>query len=137
MRTERTASRGPSPTAAGEGSESLAGTVLFVNDRPVRTSPSALAAVKVGVNKRQRRRHLLGLGELAYQLGGGAEEADRTLTFRWTGVPTFVAVFEEDGTTPVRADMLRVPEGPEAESRAKRVNGKSCIPTPSAGSLVA
>ena len=49
----------------------------------------------------------LGLTNLAYGPGGGSDEASpiQTLTFKLTSIPSFIAVFQADGTTAVAANQ--------------------------------
>src|SRR5207237_93507 len=83
--------------------ETLSITVTAVNDVPVRTAGSP-AAVSVNEDSANTTAVSLGMGSLAYGVGGGSDEARQTLTYKVTVIPSFVTVYLSDGTTQVTAN---------------------------------
>src|SRR6185436_9514200 len=83
-------------------SESLTVTVGTVNDQPVRTA-GAVANLAVLEDSGTTS---LGLGSLTYGVGGGADEASQTLTYKGTAVPaaTLGSIVLADGSTVVTAN---------------------------------
>jgi RHS repeat-associated protein len=75
-------------------------TVNAVNDAPVRTAGSP-AAVSANEDSADTTAVSLGLSALAYGPGGGSDETSQTLTYKLSGIPAFMTVFQADGTTPV------------------------------------
>lgn len=85
--------------------ETLAVTVLSVNDAPLRTAGTP-TAVSVAEDSANTTAASLGLAALAYGPGGGSNEASQTLTYKITAIPTFISLFKADGTTQVIANDL-------------------------------
>ncbi len=79
-------------------------TVTSVNDAPARTAGTA-ATVSVEEDSANTDAVSLGLTALNYGPGGGSDEASQTLTYKITNIPTFVTLFQTDGTTPVTANQ--------------------------------
>ena len=57
---------------------------------------------------RTPRRHAWPYRAWTYGPGGGSDEASpaQTLTYKFTAIPSFIAVFQADGTTPVAGDAV-------------------------------
>jgi VCBS repeat-containing protein len=79
-------------------------TVTSVNDAPARTAGTA-ATVSVEEDSANNTAVALGLADLEYGPGGGTDEASQTLVYRITNIPSFVTLFQEDGTTSVTANQ--------------------------------
>src|SRR5205085_1706894 len=69
--------------------ETLGITVNAVNDVPVRTAGSP-AAVNVNEDSTNATAVSLGLSALTYGVGGGADEAAQTLTYKVTAIPSCI-----------------------------------------------
>src|SRR5438105_4850187 len=83
--------------------ETLSLTVTAVNDVPLRTAGSP-AAVSVNEDSANTTALTLGMGSLAYGVGGGSDESSQTLTYKVTVIPAFVTLWLADGTTQVTAN---------------------------------
>src|SRR5206468_1491678 len=83
--------------------ETLSITVNAVNDVPVRTAGSP-SAVNVNEDSANTTAVTLGMGSLAYGVGGGSDESSQTLTYKVTVIPSFVTLWLADGTTQVTAN---------------------------------
>src|SRR5438477_173991 len=70
---------------------------------PVRTAGSP-AAVSVNEDSANTTAVTLGMGSLAYGVGGGSDEAAQTLTYKVTVIPGCVTLWLADGTTQVTAN---------------------------------
>src|SRR5207237_456878 len=83
--------------------ETLSITVTAVNDVPVRTAGLPVA-VSVNEDSANTTAVTLGMGSLAYGVGGGSDEAAQTLTYKVTVIPACVTLWLADGTTQVTAN---------------------------------
>jgi VCBS repeat-containing protein len=78
-------------------------TVNAVNDAPVRTAGST-TTISVDADSSNSAAVTLGLSGLTYGPGGGTDENNQTLLITITNIPSFVNLFEANGTTPVNAN---------------------------------
>jgi VCBS repeat-containing protein len=87
----------------GQTTHSTNITVNAVNDAPVRTSGPLPAAVVVPEDSGNTTAVSLGLTDVTYGPGGGADEAGQTLSYKIKTIPAFMTLFKADGTTPLLA----------------------------------
>jgi hypothetical protein len=80
--------------------------VNAVNDAPVRTSGALPAVPLILEDSANTTAVSLGLTNLAYGPGGGADEATQTLTYSITAIPSFLLLFKADGTAVQKDDVL-------------------------------
>src|SRR5204862_189702 len=73
------------------------------SDAPVRTGGSP-EAVSVNEESANTTAVSLGMGSLAYGVGGGSDESSQTLTYKVTVIPSFMTLWLADGTTQVTAN---------------------------------
>src|SRR5262249_17368537 len=85
-------------------SQTLTITVSAINDQPVRTAGNPAAIVVDEDSSTAGNAVSLGLSGLGYGPGGGNDEATPQLAFKLKAIPTFIRVFQADGTTPVIVD---------------------------------
>ncbi|HEY2411242.1 MAG TPA: tandem-95 repeat protein [Pirellulaceae bacterium] len=77
-------------------------TINAVNDAPVRIAGDT-TTVSADADSANTDAVGLGLDGLEYGPGGGDDEANQTLLITLGSIPTFVNLFEADGTTPVNS----------------------------------
>jgi len=81
--------------------ETLSITVAAVNDQPVATG-TVPTAINVNEDSANATAVTLGLTGVNYAPGGGADESTQSLTYRVTGIPSFITVW--NGATQVFAN---------------------------------
>jgi VCBS repeat-containing protein len=82
--------------------QSLSVTVNAINDAPQRTNGTA-NNVTVAEDEFDSTATPLGLSSLDYGPGGGADEGQQSLTYKISAIPSFINVYQADGTTQVTA----------------------------------
>ena len=78
-------------------------TVNAVNDAPIQTGTFP-AAISVNKNSATTTAVSLGLSTLNYGPGGGSVESSQTLTYKITGIPSFITVWRTDGKKQVKVN---------------------------------
>src|SRR4029079_11145785 len=94
---------GTAPNVNTSAAQTVTITVNAVNDAPERTAGSP-SPINVDADSANSAAVSLGLSALDYGPGGGADEANQTLTYKITNIPSFVKLFMANGTSAVEVD---------------------------------
>jgi hypothetical protein len=78
---------------------------VAANAPPSRTAPAALPTISVAEDSANTTAVTLGLAAAAYSPGPAAESG-QVLTYAITSIPSYVALFQSNGTTPVTVGTL-------------------------------